>query len=533
MIEWRPIAGVDFERAEVAQEATFCSDARNFLFERGVARTRPHARGVLAASSSFNTGAKTDFSKTFEAEDRSYYYLYIQDDGKVYRNSANEVTGSGTSFGSRQYHNMTAVNGNVIVGNNVGGGLHWTPPTGGTYTLLTNAKYRYFTSNRSRAFAAYDITSGSNDPRKVAWSATGDETDWTGTTAGTATLAEAPDGITGLKTVSNVVVILRDTGISLAYPTGSSTSGTFRFENAVLDGVGCPFPSTVSQYNNTVFFLGPDDVYAYNVTGAPQPIGRQVRDMIHREMALGAEFRSFVTRGDRLIEPGRDTGSVSDLFYPSVRPRARLHFVATANNFNHYCYDIESQTWTVHSYSRPIRFGYPGRFAAISGVHPVHGLGLLTDADPSDTLLWYDGVSGPTNDGDTLDYTSEAGSITSFIDADHFIESPTFVIGDGTQDFEVKRVLVSWKCDAPIIDPPPVEVTVQCKQQYNSVGASTQRALVELDDSMTWQRTFFDMRVNGNYFKVKVTVPQRLKLSIDRIVLLGDHSNEARTSDRA
>src|SRR5690606_1247259 len=43
LAKWVPQV-LNQERSPVAMEATSCTEAINFLFERGVARTRPHAR---------------------------------------------------------------------------------------------------------------------------------------------------------------------------------------------------------------------------------------------------------------------------------------------------------------------------------------------------------------------------------------------------------------------------------------------------------------------------------------------------------
>lgn len=529
LAKWTPQM-LDTELSEVAQDATSCTQALNFLFERGVARTRPHARRRF---SEWNTGAKVDFAKSFLLNQGNRYTLYIDGAGAVRRlastdsatsHNAAEITGAGTTFGDRLYHNIAVWAGLVLIGNNTGGLLVHTPLSSTTYSVVSDAKYRYVTTSFNRAIGAYDITSGSNNPREIGWSTTTDVTDWTGTGAGSTELTDIPDDITGLVNMNNVVVVARSMGWTLGYVTGSNTTGPFRWQLMVRDGSGCAWPSTLATYNNVIYCVGHDDVYTFDISRGPSPIGGPIREPLMRSISNGARYRGFITRGDFVYEP---------LTNRTFLPRLRYHLVPieTTEGARHYAFDVKDGRWSAHNYSTSIRDGF--ELVQDPQRHPIFSTSFVSDSTTPEWFQWWEGQVGASN----LMAQQVAGWPVDLVDRDALLRSPTFLLnGSAERDYDIDRLMVVWAMEGDaspeIKDFPLVKLVATLQQDYKQVEHEQSLDLASKIDARKgeWNRSFFNLRLCGNLLRLQLTVPAGIKLAIRQIEIHGKDSAVARAA---
>lgn len=469
------IGGVNLETSEDSLERGEVRNALNFLFQDGEAKTRPGVDTLALGSAGVCV-----YGKSFRLGETPKSVL-VASTGKVWvlaaDGSQTEITGAGTAFGTAYYHNAEAVNGVILVANTTGGILRWDP-TGGTYTVQASAKYRYVTAHLSRAVAAYDITPGSENPRKVGWSIAGDETDWTGIGSGTNILADAPDDITGLGTIRNVVVIARREGFHLAYPTGV-TLPVYRFEGWSRKGVGCNYPSTFASEGDLVFCVGQDDVYTFDLTEM-SPIGKDIRRELFKYLTAGVAYRGFTSRISK------------------YEPRFLYHLVGDGSrpDLPHFVYDPYEKKWSRHDYAE----------RTLAGFNRVR-----TTADEAPALL--------TSGGNLLSWNSDlpCEEPASLITGNQ-------IIGALEDDCAVKRALLryrDWGVGA-------VQVAVR-----GTGGATTREESVVIGigseaASGEWRRKWANVMSGGQDFQIRLTVPAGQKFSTNYVSLKATKLGEFR-----
>lgn len=525
LAKWVP-RKVDFEAREVGRQADSCTEAINFLFERGVARTRPHARRWLTE---WNNAREVDFAKSFVLPSGNRYTVYIDSDENILRlgctecatsHSATVFTGTTKSFGDRLYHNMTLASGIVVIGNNAAGMHYHTPLSSTTVSIATGAKYRYFTTSFNRVVGAYDITAGSENPRSIGWSTTTDISDWASTGAGSTELTDIPDEITGLVNVNNVVVVARQTGWTLGYVTGSNTTGPFRWSLAVRDGAGCAWPATLASYNNMIFCVGHDDVYVYDINQGPMPLGSEIRDPLMRSISGGTRYRGVITRGDFLYDPGSETSAgVQNNFIP----RIRYHLVPVKKSAGarHYSYDVKDRSWSTHSYAFPIRESF--EFVKSINDHPIWMLSFIDDNPVPQNISWWDGAAGVRYESAAI----PSGWPNDLPDESHVLTSPVFLLGDtASRDMDIKRLMLVWALEANVggDEFPKVKLIATLQNDYKQFTVEKELDLAEKIDARRgeWNRSWFEMRLTGNLLKIQLVVPAGLKLAIKDVEIHGD-----------
>jgi len=425
-----------------------------------------------------------------------------------------EVTGAGVSFTTTPAFNMTLINGQVVVGNHVAGMIHWAIG-GTTYTIETDAQYRYFTGLNSRVVGAFRIEGGNQDPREIGWSVAGDITDWTSAGAGAATLSDLADSISGLKTVDNRVVVLRNEGYSFGSQTGQSTPA-FRFETPIRKGIGFPYPQTIEEYNNSIFGVGREDVYELTLSKGFMPIGTKIRRLLMPHLARGISYQGLIVRGDRGALPGATQSSADSDFVPRLRyhlvPTAfaeDIAFDATYAQAPHFSYDLGEGTWAVHTYNFPDRVPtvYEGVSAPAPGAHQSTKLSFL-QRNIGDQYDWCEDLNNAGEEPATL-------------------RSKVIKIGDGQADFRLHNLLVTWALEGDytqfnIRQLPKVEVAVRCKSRYTTRYEKRDidfALLAQGGSPDDWFNSWFSMQLRGNLFEVTVTVPAPVRMAIEVITL--------------
>lgn len=518
-VEWRPVGGINADRAPVALESYESPLATNWLFEQGVARVRPHL--VLDRVWALNA---VSYAKSFILDRGATYtqepYAVFLRGSSIYKwnpydgTPLEEVTGAGVSLVGIPANNVIVINGQVVVGNHATGMVHWTVG-GTTYTVEADAKYRYFTGLNSRVIGAFRIEGGNQDPREIGWSVAGDITDWSGDGSGATTLSDLADSVSGLRTVDNRVVILRSDGYSFGSQTGQSTPA-FRFETPIRRGVGFPYPSTIDEYNNSIFGVGRDDVYELTLSKGPAPIGTKIRRLLMPYLAKGIAYHGVIVRGDRGALPGVTQTTSESAF----KPRLRYHLVPTlkalssgaftfsADDAPHFSYDINEGTWGVHTYNFPNKLSaaYEGITAPAPGGHQSTKLSFL-QADIGDQYDWAEDFNSSNEEPAVL-------------------HSKVIKIGDGQVSFRVHNMLVSWALEGDytqldVRKLPKVEINVRCKSRYKLREQRRELDLALLADGHAgeWYNSWFSMELRGNLFEITVTVPAPVRIALEVITL--------------
>ena len=468
------LGGVNGADAENAIGETEFSDAMNMLCERGMTLNRP---GLSAASQIISSGAAR-FAKSFRLNSGGSLVSVAVGNGHAWR--INPIVDLGAfTFGLPDFDNAAAVNGVVLIGNVPGGIVRLNPATNAVSQLIP--KYRYVYSHLSRAIAAYDPTT-TNGPITFAWSVTGDETNWTGVGSGSAVLSDAPDEITGLCTIRNVIVILRRGGMHLGYATGVSLPA-FRFETYQRDGAGCNFPSTVACEDNLLCYVGQDDVWTFNLMRL-ESIGGKIRFELFGYIDAGVLYRGFISR------------SVSSQAGGLRRPRLRYNLVPTQSGFPHFVYDFLEQRWTRHQYGT----------IAING-----GFYFIRDNGFEDIAL-FDGSGNFFTWDTTVNCESPGFILTRVVDLEPL-----------DLDWTLHRVLLKYQ-NLGATD----GVTVTAYSMLNNLPTSsedTQNIGTDPADAK-WCRRWFTPIVKGNDFQVRIDVPPGVPFATNALVLKLSRSGE-------
>lgn len=334
---YQPVGGINGEVAEDQLEDTQVQATVNMLYGRKMFYNRPGAvtttlvgftGDILWAKSLRLTGSAANIA--------------VSSNGKIYRidspTAATEITsGTATTFTSPVIHDAETVNAVIMIASNSGGMIRWDP-AGTVYTVIAASNYRYTTSLLSRIVGAYKLDGSAGDETRIGWSRSGDETLWTGGDSGTTNIVDAPEAITGLTSLHNVVAALKHNGIHLGFPTGLG-SPVFRFENWSKNSIGCNYPMTLATYDNKAFFVSQRDVHMYDlqsVSNIGGPIRRELIRLLRTVTYFG--FISPTTLDDT---------------------RVMYHLVpASADSAPHFTYDLEEDTWARHHYGFTPKSGF-------------------------------------------------------------------------------------------------------------------------------------------------------------------------------
>lgn len=511
-ITWTPVNGINMDDPAIRVRPDQCVEARNMLFERGVTRTRPYAvRDAYTFWPDPSTN-KFRFARGMLVTSDNPNSVGILSSGTLFKGpqaQALSQSGGGTlALGDPEYDNITTLNALFVIGNNSGNGMIRHDPSTSDFTIVSNSGFRYFTGLYARAIGGYSTL-----PNQVGWSVAGDETDWTGAGSGTTVLAETTDEITGMKTIQNVIIVIRSMGFTAGFPTGDPF-GPIRWETVIRHGrQGCPYPSTVADDGNELFWHGQDDIYRMDMNLMPSPIGNQVRRETLYWLARGVLFRGFTTRMDYGVPSGGQAFIASNEL-SDPKPRLRYHLVPISRTgVPHYCYDVEARTWSRHVYALPLLGGCEGFNLATTTANSAVSWNtmLLIDTATRDVLRWGDGASG-------------SGEVA---DQGAYIKSGVFVVGDPTREYKCQRAYIVWARDGSHgvgePDPPGIILTVRCKQQQRY---TEQQALLDAfqvaEGSENWQNTNIDLdgKPVGQMFQIALEIPPGFPIQIAEIGLL-------------
>jgi hypothetical protein len=175
-------------------------------------------------------------------------------------------------------------NGNVDV-------QYWTGSGNATALDSTNAKSaRYCIEYANRLFLADLTISGLRSPITVKWSAEGDVTDWTDSTAGENDFLETDDFITGLGRVGPNLVVYKRDSIIIGSRSGDPTAPVTY--NSPSVGIGLVAPWSLVSFMGTNAWIGRDDFYMMN-GDQPVSIGKPIRDKFFSQVGESEVERTF------------------------------------------------------------------------------------------------------------------------------------------------------------------------------------------------------------------------------------------------
>jgi hypothetical protein len=455
-----PVAGVNYENSSDVIKDTEVSDVRNFLFEGGQVVGIPGLEQLLTFSS------PVVFGKSFSLA-ASPTTIVASSDNKLWYDNAgalNQLVGAGLSWGSVVDYNADVINGEIVLGNNNGGLVRVIPPA--PYALVAAAPYKYIVGHRSRAIAAYDMVLGL--PRRIAYSKVGDVTNWTPPYGGTVDITEAPDDITGLFNINNVIVVVRRSGIHLGLETGITPP--YKWNCWSKGRSGFPYPSTLTSDGSVIYGCGPDNVYTFDLAEL-KPIGTKIRKVLIPLLKAGIVYQ----------------GCISQLTAPSI-PRTRYHLIPKTAGYPHFCYDIADGTWTVLSHLLPVIGGFD-YISQVSGAKD--SLCLFTSGV---CYIWTWNVL--------------PGSASWLVSKTHAVEPLS-------KNFAYNRTLLAYRDTGAT----RVKMSVSFAQEEELVVVSKERSVGGEGDQELRRAWFNHEGVNGQQFQLRVDVPADNRLSFNTLVM--------------
>lgn len=479
-VPYSPTGGVNYSAVEDMLEDGEVFDARNFLFESGMALTRPAAvnRFTLTGQT-----AASVYQKTFLFAPGSWVYIGLTSDNKVW-NLGTQITGAALTLGNPVSHNSALINGVIMLGNNTGGLINTTVPGGTTYTIIATAPFAYVRAHLARAVAAYQLAGGTaaTNPFVFAWSVPGDQTTWTGSTNGSGAIiiADADSAITGLEVIHNVAVIPRATGFHLAYPTGVAIPNAFRMETWTKDRIGAPWSSTIATSNNMMFFVGEDDVYTFDLINF-KSIGKKIRNVLIPQISglnnTTQFFKGFVTT--------RQGNGLTSRY--QAQPRLRYHLLQVgANPTNHYIYNVDEGNWSVHQYSFQATAPFDDLIGFGGGPVVFSGPAFVDNSNPGNFISW---------------------SNASPCEQASFLTGPVHQVQQREIDVTLQRILVSAR------DLGATNITVSFVNKLASAtGTGSVQKSFGINNDSRLIREWFDFfskssQPTGQSFQVTISVP--------------------------
>lgn len=485
LIQYDIAAGLNKEDPEILLSEGQCSDAVNVVFENGVVRTRPGTtRWTMILNDTSSAIELNRFDGIMFIDIATNPNFLIACNGKLYRMAASlplvyypgasisyelsgvQITGSAFTAAPLESTALGFVNG-VCLACLSDGVRRWVPPTV-SYTDVPdptagNLNYKYVCAHLTRAIYARKVGSGALDPYSIIYSVAGDEADCSGAGSGTVVLSDAIGEICGLANVQGSIVVARLDGFHIGNPTGLSDPA-FTWKLHSNNSVGPRWGYDFCSDGRRCYFVGEDDVYTFDLIET-KPIGYAIRKELTKNLADGVRYRGFLSP--------RTYGN----------PRLQYHLVPDrARGRAHFVYDIDRDYWSRHSYGDEELNGgvYFRRTGLIAGPMILQRQDFPTLAPTYGLLL-------------------DKGA-TCTIPA--FVEGRSILVTHPDRETTVNRAMLIYRHSGPA----PIEIIVSC-DGVNSNQATSQDVSVALDPSAKWSRKWIDVRVQGAFSSLRITLP--------------------------
>lgn len=497
-----PNGGINIELPEVAIGDNECVDAQNFLFFSNAVRTRPK----LDAVGNVSVAAQAQLACSTGVISSSGGLDFIVDTlGQIWRSVSGTgvwslMTGAITAPPFLKATNMydPAHNFQAVFGTQGAGAFLWAIQNNiSVVSTVTNGVVppaRFVLSHLGRLVAAGDATSlTSLAAQTFYWSAINDPFTWTGATngSGSTVLTESSDYITGVEAVENIIIVARAMGFSYAIPTGLAFP-PYRFETFSREAIGCPLSKTLVRYENVIYYVGPDNVYTFDLQKST-PIGTQIRRSLMLQIAQGVDYQAFISQAPDISGVGN--------FSLTTRPMYHLVPLNSINGF-HYVYDIIEGTWSVHTYGINFRTVFSGYFNTWKSLPRVPY--FVDNSTPPVLYHWND------------------NAITGICEQPAYFTSKHYLIGgDPSVDRQLERCLVEWQDDPSGHSFNPTAAVTGTIQDVVVNGSNTINVLSQ--STGRYFRKYMDVgRLTGQNFSVRFSLPANSKALITKFAFLFD-----------
>lgn len=483
--------------------------SKNFYFERGVARSRDGLSALPAAyiPASLSAGLFR-FGKPFKVQasassttDWGAVVMYGNgaigfDDGSGSLTLLYPASGTDTSDGISPLCGMAQcdmVNGSILVGGYTTGLRRWVADHSGPFTTtrIAAAPYRYVAGHRTRAIAAYALpASGAPtvNPRKVAWSVDGDETNFTSAGSGSTTLADSAGEITGVAVIRDTLVVARSDGFTFGYLTGSS-SPVYNWLTHSKNSIGCTEASTFAYDSNACYFVSNDDVYRFDLVDMVK-IGQKAQPKITRRYDSNSQTLLYC---GFIAESSGNGANLQEQF-----PCRRYHLISNqATGISHFAYDIDEERWSYHDYDDVTLGGYFN--------------GTMT------LIAFYDGAVGT----ETVSYfNSETACERGGV-----LKTPVVILGDPDSNTTVQGMSLEYNNK----DGSAIDCTVDVDSTADGPDLLEREGAISLFPNSGWRRGKIGLRSSGNYVQTTITVPANHHLELSRLRVQYEPTGEQRT----
>lgn len=340
-----PARGLNSSVRGVFMDPRFATDLENVRINRAELRTRPGLANLPTAVQTL-TGIPVG-AYYYESSTGTNQLLLMchggSPTGRFYRYSTSsnlwiaiqdaDTALTGTS--SEPFSFVSAEN-YVCFSNGVDGPYRWDSstheyldgtaiPAGDTGPSATDLyPYRYAMPYAGRLIVGYLDEGGTTRNDRVRWCGAHDITTWdssTDATAGSNDLVDLAGPITGMHALRNTGYIFKRNGIIAMQETGF-VDPSFTFAT-VVEGIGCLEGRTIVEIDGSLFFLGNDNVYAWDAGSLPRPIGTPIRNQLFEELNRARLRQCFALHHETYNEywlwvvTGTDTDPASSGSWPT------------------------------------------------------------------------------------------------------------------------------------------------------------------------------------------------------------------------
>jgi hypothetical protein len=214
------------------------------------------------------------------------------------------VIGSCTLAGtSSQPFIITNALGYAVAVNGNNDPCYWDGITA-SYTQIT-ASYpsRYAVGFANRLVLGYMLESPTVVDR-VRWCAYGDITTWnpaTDPTAGYVDLVDTPGEITGMHALGGYGYVFKRNSCARLTETGY-TLPAFSIQDPIPSVPGCLEGRTLVEIRGNLYWLGPEDVYRWDGSSLPSPIGGRIRNELFPALNRGRVRQAFAFHNEHFNE---------------------------------------------------------------------------------------------------------------------------------------------------------------------------------------------------------------------------------------
>lgn len=294
-----PVKGLDYRKPGWELEQGYAPNSQDFwIYKREGRKRKGYAdygsnlpltgSGAVAAITEFETFAGTNYLLAITVDDVFKYDPSTDNWGSL----------SASLSGDIDYPiSFTEMNNNFIFTNYIDEIKKWTGS--GNVAALGGAsayKAKVVKQFYNHLFLLHTTESGTPVPQRVRWSDVGDPEDWSTGDAGSNDLVDVPGWIVGAELLADHLVIYKEDSIILCDWSGGTS--IFSFTNKIL-GTGLYAQNSLVYLKDRHYFLGNDNVYAYDGSNILYEIGNAIKDELFTTINAEYKDRIFAFKSDQ------------------------------------------------------------------------------------------------------------------------------------------------------------------------------------------------------------------------------------------